>query len=143
MGACTVTGIEFQLDGYSNNYPYNNQTVKLYHVTQDVFDSAPDISFSDMTTADETTVWTGNFVVSSTGGWQGITFSTNFSYNGTDNLLISWENRDGSWQSGYGWAEMTFTGEKSSFRAENDGSYPTNSNVNEINYRANIKIHYT
>ena len=60
-------------------------------------------------------------------------------WNGTSNILISWENRDGSWKSGYG---GLFGGGDKTMRSHSwysDDFYPTRS-TSEISQVPNIRF---
>lgn len=142
-GERQITGIEVEVGGYANGYTYNNQNILLYHVTEDIFDSDPAIDLSDLTTSDETLCKSAfSWVVTSGTGFKSIDFDTNFCYNGTDNLLLVWENRDGSWQSGYGSGRYDFSPAISRAATERqDNIYPTG-NGTRSNSRINIKFKY-
>lgn len=87
------------------------------------------------------------------GGWQEIGagvqgqalgFTTNFVWDGTSNILISWENNDGYWASGYGALKGgygTHTPDQiyRSHRWYQDGSYPIN-NSSYNSYAPNIRL---
>jgi hypothetical protein len=81
----------------------------------------------------------------STNGWQTITFDSPFVYNGTDNLLLIWENRDGDWTSGYGWAKCWFDNtHNESWRLYQDYTYPagTDYGTADVSYRPNTRFDY-
>src|SRR5690606_18398701 len=72
----------------------NGYTIKMRHLTQDHFASS---NFYTTTTG-TTTVYTGNYLPAGT-GFQDINFTTNFNWNGTDNILV-----EVCWSSGSGTA---------------------------------------
>jgi hypothetical protein len=76
-------------------------------------------------------------------GYIQIDFDENFCYNGSDNLLLIWENRDGSWQSGYRyskcWSDNTY---HESWYKYQDNSYPTGLGDRALSYRPNFKLLY-
>jgi hypothetical protein len=137
--AKTITALEWDFGGWTTPYNVINQTVKLAHITESVFDSTPAEDLSDVTLANLTTVYTGSFSVS-TNNFIKLTLDTPFSYNGTSNLLVIWENRDGTWTSGGGWAEGFTASQRGAYDWE-DGSYPTVDGT-RVNNVPNIKIHY-
>jgi hypothetical protein len=92
-----------------------------------------------MPVSDVTIVKSFNWIISANGFVQ-ILFDTNFCYNGTSNLIIGWENRDGSWTSGYGWGE-SISSTNSGAIAGQDNSYPTG-NGTRISQRMNLRILY-
>ena len=72
--------------------------------------------------------------------WITFDFETPFVYNG-ENILISWENHDGSWASGYGWLEGTnYNPKLISHFWHNDDNYPTLPSTEKSSYQPNIKI---
>lgn len=136
-----ITGIQIQLTGYSTPYTYNNQTIKMAHLAPATtqFDAAPAIDWSDMPVSDVTVVKSFNWTITAN-GFIDINFDQNFCYNGTSNLIIGWENRDGNWQSGYGWAEAIGSTNSGAI-AFLDANYPTG-NGTRINQRMNLRIKY-
>ena len=140
-GTKQITGIEIEIGGYTVPYTYNNQTIKLAHLAPATtqFDANPAINWSDMPVSDVTVVKSFNWTIS-TNGWLVINFDTNFCYNGTSNLILGWENRDGSWTSGYGYAESTLITNKGAY-ANQDMAYPTG-NGTRYSYRMNIRFKY-
>jgi len=146
----TITSIEFQYNGWSTSYTANNQAIKLGHVSGSAFPSTADIDYNDINGGSPpslTTCKTGfstlNFSPNiGTGGFIEHTFTTNFVYNGTSNLLISWENFDGTWASGYGWLEGFSTSGKRHARWFQDNTYPTAPSSSGGNQAPNIIIHY-
>lgn len=140
-GAKQITGIEIEIGGYTVPYTYNNQTIKLAHLAPatTTFDINPAINWSDMPVSNVTIVKTFNWTIS-TNGWLVINFDTPFCYDGTSNLILGWENRDGSWTSGYGSAESTLITNKGAY-ANQDTTYPTG-NGSRLSYRMNIRFKY-
>jgi len=136
-----ITGIQIQLTGYSTPYTFNNQTIKMAHLAPATtqFDAAPAINWSDMPVSDVTVVKSFNWTITAN-GFIDINFDQNFCYNGTSNLIIGWENRDGNWQSGYGWAEAIGSTNSGAI-AFLDANYPTG-NGTRINQRMNLRIKY-
>ena len=145
-----ITAIEFQYNGWTTSYTANNQVIKLGHISGSAFPSTADVDYNDVNggvpptlTTCKTGFSTLNFSPNiGSGGFIKHTFTTNFTYNGTSNLLISWENVDGSWASGYGWAEGFSTSGKRHARWFADNNYPTSSSSSGGNSVPNIIIHY-
>lgn len=140
-GTKQITGIEIEIGGYTVPFTYNNQTIKLAHLAPatTTFDANPAINWSDMPVSDVTIVKTFNWTIS-TNGWLVINFDTPFCYNGTSNLILGWENRDGSWTSGFGYAKSALISNKGAY-ANQDTSYPTG-NGTRYSYRMNIRFKY-
>lgn len=78
-----------------------NQTIQLMHVTESEMNLYPAVDLSDLTVSDRTTVYTGSVFLNSSAGYYTVNFDANFCYNGTDNIAILWENRDGAYTSSY------------------------------------------
>ena len=120
-----------------------NQTIQLMHVTEDEMNLYPNMDLSDLTVSDRTTVYTGSVYLSSSAGWKTIDFDTNFCYNGTDNVAVLWENRDGASTYSYPTFE-TRTANADDYRGMwdyNDGSY-SGLNPARVSRRYNIKFKY-
>lgn len=142
-----ITGLQIHMAGYSTGYTYNNQTIKMAHITDSQFGSSVQILNTNGDVSgigglkDLQTVKTFNWTVTS--GYNNINFQSNFCYNGIDNLLIIWMNKDGSWASGYGWAECHSTSAQFlSWYKQLDASYPTGFGTRNSATRPNMKINY-
>ena len=142
-----ITGLQIHMAGYSTGYTFNNQTIKLAHITDSQFGTNVQITNTNGDVSgiaglkDLQTVKVFNWTVTS--GYNNINFDSKFCYNGVDNLLIIWMNKDGSWQSGYGWAECHSTSTQFlSWYKQNDASYPTGFGTRNSATRPNMKINY-
>ena len=137
----SISSIEFEFNGWGNNYELNNQTIKLSHVSES---SIPDNSYPDyrdLTLSNTLTVISDfDLRISSSRNWVQITFDTPFVWNGSDNILISWENRDGTWASNYGYVEGSSSFSNRSHSWFNDNTYPTASSGWD-GYLPNIRLH--
>ena len=81
-------------------------------------------------------------VVPSNEDWEDFLFDVEFVWDGVSNILISWENRDGSWKSGNGQVIGTVKSSEG-VRAHNwfdDRSYPDDASNNWENGLPNIKL---
>ena len=130
----TITAIAYKWQGWKNSYEANNQFIKLAHVSGSVFPSTANINYSDINGGISPSLVTckSNFTTLDftpnigDGGYIKNEFTTNFVYNGTSNLLISWENYDDTWRSGYGYITGVYqSGAKRYAYWYNDNSYPT------------------
>lgn len=147
-GSKDISSIEFNLGDYSTPYTYNNITIKLAHTTDNEFGTNIKVDLTNLNNSDLTTVLSGYNLTISSNGWVEFTFTTNFTYNGTDNLLVIIENRDGSWAANYGYAESVHdncscSNDYLSWYKHADGSYPTGYGTRDQSYRPNIKINYS
>jgi len=142
-----ITGLQIHMAGYSPSYTYNNQTIKMAHITDSQFGSSVQITNTNGDVIgigglkDILPVKTFNWTVTS--GFNNINFDKNFCYNGSDNLLIIWINKDGNWTSGYGWAECHSTSSQFlSWYKQQDTTYPTGFGTRNSATRPNIKLNY-
>lgn len=143
--AATIEDVQFELGGYSTPYYFNDITIKLAHTSDEQFGTNVKVDLTNLDTSDVTTVLENYSLTISSNGWTTLTFDNTFDYNGTDNLLIIIENRDGSWSSGYGYSENTFdncscANDYMSWYKVNDGSYPSGYGTRDQSYRPNVRF---
>lgn len=134
-----ITSIEFEVSSYTPGYTYDPILIYVAHCAESIFDSDPAVDGSDLTLTDETLVYNDAWTISSN-GWQNFNFDNNFCYDGTSNLYVRVENRDGTWQSGYGNGEYAVTVDRA-MRKYQDNSYPTG-NGTRYSSRINTKFNY-
>ena len=134
-----IETISFYVDASSpSSYVMNNQKIYMAHTTYSQFPSSSvqENFSSNYTSSDWTLVYDGTIDWSP--GWEEITLSTPFSYNNTDNVLIKFENRDGSYSFSYPEFDYTSSTRRAAYEYQ-DGSYPT-TNGARTNNRPNIKF---
>ena len=134
-----ITEISFQFSGWSTGYTLNNQIIKMSHSTSSSF---PNPGFPDYRTMGlrDTEIVKGPFTWTcpSSEDWELFPLTTSFIWDGSSNIVISWENLDGSWTSGYGKLKGDFISNRShSWFQDND--YPTSSSGWD-GYRPNVKF---
>lgn len=136
-----IRGIEIEVSGYTTPYTYLNQTIKMAHIPGgiNVFPASPQVDWSDLNPTNVTICKVFNWTISANGIIQ-ILFDQNFCYNGIDNLILGWENRDGSWTSGYGSAKSIASTNRGAYKNQ-DGSYPTGTGT-RFSYLMNIRLLY-
>lgn len=140
--AKTITGISLYHRQYSTPAGQSNQVIKMAHVAQSVFDSAPAINFSDMTLTNLATVKpTFTYSIVNNNVWTQITFTTPFVYNGTSNLMLIWEHNDNDWDPTAGGTDGSTQTAKGMTAASSAPLVQTN-NGTLLNVRPNIKFHY-
>lgn len=105
-GAQTMTSISFRLDNassYGTNYTYTNIRIYLRHTS---VNSYPNGSYP--TTTGFTHVFTGDMTFNNVGVYT-FTFNqtTSFAFNGTNNLEVLFENRDGTFNTKEPWFDRT------------------------------------
>lgn len=87
--AIDITKISYCLSNTVENYETNNQKIYMKHTTDTIFFSN---DYEDTSTYQEvyngTINWDGS-------GWFDIILDTPFNYNGSDNLVIYYQNHDG------------------------------------------------
>ncbi len=134
--AKSITKIAFN---YTDATPktFTNQKIYLKHTSITVFGDA---SYENPTTNEYTLVYDGP--ITFTNGWTEITLSTPFAYNGSDNLIIHYENRYGSQPYGSFAATTSSVGNNKS--SGSDVSFPTTSGyLNPYpNAIPNIRFYY-
>jgi hypothetical protein len=130
-----IDTIGFYVTTSHNNYTHVDQKLYLGHTTTSTF---PDGAYPGTTGL--TLVWDDDLVINGP-GWLRIPFQQSFDYNGTDNLLILWENREGTY---LGNPTIQFAASNTSVnRAKykyQDGSFPTSSGTLTAN-RPNIILY--
>ena len=143
-GSKLLHGLEIEVKSYSNGYTYGNQTLKLAHISDLEFGDNVKVDLTNINgVANVTTVKNDFDWTISSSGYQTIDFDSNFEYNGNDSLLIIWENRDGDWDSGFGWAECHFDNTYyDSWYKHEDDAYPTGYGTKDQSYRPNFKLKY-
>ena len=119
--------------------PYTSldQRVYMSNVAYTAFpDVLPPVVGSMTNVYTGTVVWSGN-------GWYKIALQTPFNYDGVSSLQISWENRDGSYASGYPTFNYTTTAANDKARyGYADGAMPTVAGTATTS-RPNIRFVYT
>ena len=133
----SITKIRFQVDPVSIPYTATNQKIYMGHTTLSIFPSiVKENAQTNYVSSNYTLVYDGtiNWAV----GWVEIVLQTAFPWNNTNNLLIKWENRHGSWTSNEPWFYYTSKANTVGYKVL-DASYPTADGVRG-SLRPNIKI---
>lgn len=150
-GEKLLTSIAYEASNYSN-YTYNNQRILLAHTTATDLTTSIQITdggnlstpatftgvnYSDLTEVKSPFSWLVN------SGWNTVDFDTNFTYDGTSNILVIHENRDGSWVSGYGWWESwSNNGNTETWYKYVDNNFPTGYGTTNVSLRPNMRFGY-
>jgi hypothetical protein len=133
--AKSITKIAFEcINGPKS---FSNQKIYMKHTASAIFSSA---AYEDPANSGYTLVYDGPV---SFNGWTEITLSTPFAYNGTDNLIVHYENRNGS--ANYANFNSTISTTNNNKSAGSDGSFPTASGyLNPYpGSLPNIRFYYT
>jgi len=107
-GAASIDKIELYFGDMSDTlYSLFNQRIYMGHTSLSTWtNNLPDVGHSEAgSTVTNRTYCKTNFTVSLVKAndldtWLEFTFDNSFSWNGTDNIVIDWENRDGSFNFG-------------------------------------------
>ncbi len=129
-----IDSISLYVDNTISPYSMGNQKIYMGHYTSASFPNGDQPDPSTMTLVfDDSITWTGP-------GWKKISLQYPFGYNGTDHLIIYYENRDGSGLSGYPRFRYTSTSpdQQTKYRYQS-GSFPTTTGYLSY-YRPNIRI---
>jgi hypothetical protein len=115
----TLNSIAFYIDNAPINYVMNNQRIYIKHTSANSYTSTAYSSITDFTL-----VYDGSITYNGT-GWKTINLTTPFTYNGQDNLEILFENRDGSWSSGFPYFRYTTVSNVRTKRDYQDAQFPS------------------
>ncbi len=135
--------------GTTVSFTKTNVTVKMYHTSDNDFPSSPTTNLStQMNGTDITTVLDdGTFSISGViNDYDSpFTFAENFCYNGLDNIVIQFENRQGSPYSNTSYAfygnNVAQAGQGKGVSGRTDSSY-ANITVAVTNFRNHIKLYH-
>ena len=133
--ATKITQIAFNVSNAAPySYPVIDQRIYMAHTT--------DATFADGSKPDPsgmTEVYNGSITWES--GWNNITLSTPFSYCNVSNLLIYYENRDGTYATGYPDWYYTSHADRAAYKYQ-DGSFPGDA-FSTSSYVPNIRLYYS
>jgi len=138
--AGNITKIRFQVEPSLPSPPYvaENQKIYMAHTT---YSTLPNLAVKEDA---QTNYASSNYMLVFSGtitwniGWVEIVLQTPFPWNNTDNLLIKYENREGTFSANY---PMFYYTDKTSTVGYNyqDASYPT-SDGTRAGFRPNLKL---
>jgi len=134
--AIDINKISYYVGNTPANHLLINQKIYMKHTTDAIF---PDATYDDPVTAGFTQVYDGNFL-SNGSGWHDIVLDTPFSYDGTDNLIVYWQNYDGDYVIGYPTFRYTSTTNTAKYKYQ-DGTFPEITG-SLCSYKSNIRLHY-
>ncbi|MCD4819773.1 MAG: T9SS type A sorting domain-containing protein [Candidatus Cloacimonetes bacterium] len=131
-----INKISYEISGETTDYTMLAQKIYMKHTTELEFTAGtyPDPENNGFTLVYENNVtWNGP-------GWSDINLETAFQYNGTDNLIVVYENHDGNWVSNY--PEFCYTNQTNrTIHKLQDNTFPTEDGAIGW-YMANIRLHY-
>ena len=122
-----ITSISFQVANSVNNFEMINQKIYFAVVSDSIFSNADYItplSVGATLVFDDTISWNGP-------GWQELVLSSPYYFGGGDNLLILYENYDGSYSNGYpNFTHTTYSENITKYKRE-DNSFPASAGTLE------------
>ena len=140
-GAGLINSLQFEFAGWDDGYSVDTQILKISHVVESTIPgvSAPD--YGDLTISDTTVVKENfSYVNPLDESWEQFVFDRPFVWDGRSNILISWENRDGTYElSGYGSLKGEGDVANRTHQWRRDNEYPESDSSNASG-RPNLKI---
>lgn len=133
---CVITGLSYYVTNEPYEYAMPDQRIYLLETARTSFDSDAyeDPAVSGATCVfDGTVTWNGS-------GWNSIPLDIPFEYSGEANLVIHWENRDGSYASGYPRFAYTWKSSRAKFNSS-DSAFPTGGYPSIVGNVPNVILH--
>lgn len=144
-GDGTMVALQFQFDGWTPGYTVRRQTIKMYTVFEPQLPQIGTPDYNGLTLSNETLVKGESDFEVRENGWVNIVFDRPFNYTQGTNILISWENRNGESQLGYGvlqgQGDLALT-QRSHIWVNNREYPPSIQESAQSNGRANIKLQF-
>ncbi len=93
--ACSITGLQYLASGQFDNYANANQTIFIKHTSLSAFPDRPNGDYVNPINDGASQVFSGTITFNMLSEeWSSvIELDTPFEYNGSDNIIIYWENR--------------------------------------------------
>ena len=123
--AINITKLEFDVSNTPANYIMNSQVVYMKLTSATTVTAA----YTDDPIAAGYTQIYNSQVTWNGAGWQGINLTNPFAYDGISNLEIIWENRDGSYATGYPIFYQTNTSSACAYRYKDNNFPDENGNI--------------
>ncbi|MDF2449483.1 MAG: hypothetical protein K0R26_1987 [Bacteroidota bacterium] len=114
-----ISKISFYVDNAPSNYVMNNQLIYIRNTSASSFTNS-----NYPGTSGFTQVFSGSITYNGS-GWKEITFTTPYSYNGTDNLEFLFENRDATYATGFPTFRYSVVSSSRVKRDYQDASFPS------------------
>ncbi len=132
--AIDINKISYDVSNTPSGYAMTDQRIYMKHTSDATFSSG---DYEDISTYTE--VYNGPITWDGT-GWHDISLDTPFSYNGTDNLIVYYQNQRGDYTSGYPNWRYTNQTDRAIYKYA-DNAFPEVAGT--LTYRAvNIRLHY-
>ena len=140
------TGLAFDLNGWTNGYTMENQNIEIFHTSDTIIRTGGTANNPVNDIRDKTVVKTNfTFTAPSANGYYQINFDTNFCWNGTDNVVVRWTNKDGTGFAGNGWTESlsgSAVGYRFGYYYQDDNPVPETTVLLRQTRRPNIRFNY-
>ena len=141
-GAKQISALAYYPTSYTGGYQFFNQRIKMAHVQESAFPNDPvQINLSELTISDLKIVkdFFDENVINNVPNKR--TFTSNFCYNGTDNLLIIWENYDGDWTNPGGGTHQQVNGPSQAAAKNQDTTFPSGT-AGRLNTKPRTTLYY-
>ena len=136
-----ITELSFQFTGWSTGYTLNDQVIKMSHTSEASLTDPGYPDYRSMGLRDTKTVKTSfDWTCPSNEDWESFPLTSSFIWDGSSNILISWENYDGTWTNGYGKLRGDYINNRS-HTWHSDNSYPTLASSND-SWRPNVRFEF-
>ena len=133
--AMEIGGLAYFVADSPPKYLLKNQRIYLKHTSLTSF---PNADYDDPNTSGFTLVFEGD-VLWDGSGWQQVTLDTPFLYNGSDHLIVYWQNHDGD--PPFGYPNFRYSYGDNRAKSENGiREFPLSSGLRR-DYVANIQLH--
>ena len=129
-----LNAVSYDVYNTPSSYTLSNQQIYMWHTADSVWTNV----YPDPVTNGYDLVFDGDVLFDGS-GWVNINLQTPFDYNGTDNLVVFWENHDGAWLTGYPSFRYTST-TNAAICDYQDASFPNSPALSA--YKANIRLHW-
>jgi hypothetical protein len=146
-GSVTFNEIEFFFGDMSNSsFTMNSQRMYMAHIDKsDWLGDLPVVGMAGENITNTTYTLTNfnkTFTSAEENDWLAFPFNNNFTWNGTDNVVIWWENRDGSYSFGGPRFDRQNKSNSVAFRRVDSALYPTGQSTSISAERPVMKLNY-
>ena len=135
-----IEKLAYQTNNDAPTYQFQNQFVYMKHTT--ATDFSGNLAYEDPSDPANgyTQVYTGDVAMNGN-QWNLVDLSTTFDYNGTDNLIIAWDNMEGNYNSPYPHYYYTSSPNRAKYNYS-DGSFPSGDASSASDYVPNTRFYY-
>ncbi len=134
---CVITGLSVRVGNDPVDFVMDNQQIFLKQTTTDAF---TDANYDDPAASGFAEVFQGTITWNGS-GWHHVPLAAPFVYHGGGNLIVCWENRDGSGAAGYPKFHYFYGSNRTKYN-QADGSFPGRAGRKSPNNPA-LRIHWS